>query len=242
MNRQWGSGSYTTPLQFPGYFQGPTLEIIEIILYDSNMPGRNVIKHYASESYYHVYNRGIDKSPIFLDKQDYSVFINLFKRYLSSEPVIDNKGREYPWLKPRIQLLAFCLMPNHFHMLVLQEDEKAITDLIRYITTSFSMYFNKKYRRRGPVFENRFRAVHIDSQQYLDHISRYIHLNPGRTRYKSWEWSSISYYEGKKEAVWLNTMDILDMFDSKEQYLKFVNDYKELHDELEIIQHELADH
>lgn len=206
------------------------------------MPGRNTIKHYSSEAYYHLYNRGLNKQPIFLDSQDYSVFANLFKRYLSSEPVKDSKGREYPNLHDQISLLAFCLMPNHFHLLIYQRSDRALSELIQHISTSYGMYFNKKYTRRGPLFENRFRAVHVDGQQYLDHISRYIHLNPGKAKYKTWVWSSFGFYLGSQSADWLDTKEILDMFDSKKQYIDFVSDYKDLHDELEIIQHELADH
>src|ERR1043166_5683188 len=122
------------------------------------MASRNLEKIYLEESVYHIYNRGINKRRIFLEDVDYAVFLNLLKRYLDKEPTKDRKGREYEWLHNRIELLAFCLMPNHFHLLLYQKDPEAMTRLLRGVCTSYTGYFNKKYKRMGPLFQDRFKA------------------------------------------------------------------------------------
>ncbi len=115
------------------------------------MPNRNIVKIYSPDSYYHIYNRGVNGRTIFKESGDYAVFLNLLKRSLDDQPAKDKQGREYPWLHRDIELLAFCLMPNHYHLLVYQKDDKnAITKLlIRGVCTTYTVYFNKKYRRAG---------------------------------------------------------------------------------------------
>ena len=206
------------------------------------MPAKNLEKIYAENTYYHLYNRGVNKQPIFNDKQDYAVFLNLFKRYLGATPAKDQKGREYPWYGDSMVLHAFCLMPNHFHLLIFQRDKNAMTDFLRAVNSSYGMYFNNKYKRQGPLFQSRFKASMIDSQTYLDHISRYIHLNPGKGRYQTWQPSSYQYYAGFKSSPWINTKEIIGMFSSQEAYLDFVADYGDMHDELDILKHELANY
>lgn len=198
------------------------------------MPGRNINKTYLEESYYHIYSRGVNKEAIFRQEEDYSVFLNLFKRYLNEEPTKDNKGREYPWYHRDIELLAFCLMPNHVHLLVFQHSLTGMTQLLKSIMTTYSMYFNEKYKRVGPVFQSRFRASLINKDNYLQHISRYIHLNP--LIYQEWQFSSLPYYLGEKDAKWIKPDKILELFNNNHQeYANFLADYqghKKILDEL----------
>ena len=201
------------------------------------MPSRNRVKQYTENGFYHVYNRGVNKQIIFRESDDYHVFLNLFKRYLSTNPVVDKKGREYPWLKQEIELMAYCLMPNHFHLLLFQIDREAMTKLLRAVCTSYTGYFNKKYGRVGPLFQGVFKASLISSEAYLQHISRYIHLNPAD--YLAWEYSSLRYYLGQKTADWLNPGLILEMFNDT-SYLDFLADYGEHKKMLEEIKYELA--
>ncbi len=220
------------------YFQGATLEIM---LYTVFMPGKNLEKVYLEHSFYHVYNRGNNKETVFHDPEDYSVFLSLFKRYMSDKPVKDNKQREYPWLQHEIELVAFCLMPNHFHMLVYQNTPEAMTKLLQHVSTAYGMYFNKKYKRVGRLFQSRFRASMISNDSYLQHISRYIHLNP--KHYKDWKYSSLPYYLGFKKAEWCKPQKIMELFDNKPTlYKKFVSDYEENKKILDDIKHELANY
>lgn len=203
------------------------------------MPGRNIIKTFVTESYYHVYNRGVAKQPVFLDEQDYRVFLSLLKRYLSNQPAISAARFAYPWYQPRLDLLAFCLMPNHIHLLAYQRDEKALTDFMRSLMTSYSMYFNRRYKRVGPVFQSRYKASRITEDAYLDHISRYIHLNPHD--WEDYPFSSLKYYAHKAEAQWVKPHAILDLFPDYAQYLEFLRDYEGYKQMLDEIKWELAD-
>jgi len=204
-----------------------------------DMPGRNIEKIYLADTYYHLYNRGINKGAIFPVKQDYAVFLNLLKRYLDTKPVKDNKGREYEWLHKKIELLAFCLMPTHYHLLVYQHKPECITSLIRAVAGAYTIYFNKKYNRRGPLFESRFRATVINRDEYLEHISRYIHLNP--SNYRGWEYSSLPYYLKKRQAGWVQPKRIMGLFRNEDEYMEFLGDYREYKRSLELIKSELAD-
>src|SRR3990172_5909254 len=140
------------------------------------MPGINIYKDYVPESYYHVYNRGIDRQVIFRDSSDFPVFLNLLKRYLDKDSSKNSVGVTYPTYRGEIELLAFCLMPSHFHMLIYQHNSDAMKLLLKSVGVSYSMYFNKKYNRLGPLFQHRYLASRISSDAYLLHITRYIHL------------------------------------------------------------------
>lgn len=201
------------------------------------MPSRNRVKIYVSETHYHLYNRGLNKKPIFKDPYDFSVFLNLLKRYLSKEEFKDKNGIPYKRLSLDIDLLAFCLQKNHFHLLVYQVDSRAISDLIRRITVAYTSYFNRRYKTTGPVFQESFKATQISNDEYLMHISRYIHLNP--KDYEKWEFSSLPYYLGKKKGDWIKPKRILGLFDGG-GYEKFVGDYQGHKKMLDDIKHELA--
>jgi putative transposase len=204
------------------------------------MPSRYSIRQYTPEAYYHIFNRGVDKSKIFVDSTDYAVFLSFLKRHLSHEAKKDLKNRPYLNLSQEIELLAFCLMPNHFHLFVYQTQAESFTKLLRSVCTSYTMYFNNKYKRVGHLFQGRFKASLIENDAYLQHISRYIHLNP--EDYKHWEWSSLSYYLGKKSADWLNTKKILSLFDdSADSYEQFMDDYSNYEKSLDLLSANLAD-
>ncbi|OGL29598.1 hypothetical protein A3D14_01800 [Candidatus Saccharibacteria bacterium RIFCSPHIGHO2_02_FULL_47_12] len=202
------------------------------------MPSKHIEKIYLEDSYYHVFNRGVNKRTIFKDETDYAVFLSLLKRYLSPEPVKDRQGREYPSYFGKIKILAFCLMPNHFHLLVFQTERDAMTKLLKSVCVAYTMYFNKRYKRVGHLFQDRFKASRIYQDAYLEHISRYIHLNPDN--YKEWEFSSLPYYLGSKEAAWVEPQPILDLFQGS-SYEKFLSDYSEHRNMLRELKHELAD-
>jgi putative transposase len=203
------------------------------------MPVRNTVKNYL-EAYYHIYNRGICKELLFIDDQDYTVFLGLLKRYLGNG--IDKKLNrvKYPNYSRDIDLLAYCLMPNHYHLFVYQHKADAIADFMRSLGVSYSMYFNKKYKRQGSLFQQRYKAVDIKDDSQLLHITRYIHLNP--TKYKTYKWSSYPYYISDKKAEWLKPSTILDLFDGdKEKYKLFIADYKSYKDALTDIKDLLID-
>lgn len=201
------------------------------------MPGRNTIKIYVPNSYYHVYNRGLGH--IFLDDEDYLYFESLLARHTSPKPVQDSRGREYRWYYPLIHVNAYCLMPNHFHLLIHQtEDELAISKFASSVLTAYTMYFNKKHKRRGPLFENTYKAVRIESDTQLMHITRYIHLN--HRDYRAWDHSSYTDYLWQTRD-WIDTKPILALFPSIRAYQEFVDDYEEVQRTRDGIKGEMAD-
>ena len=186
------------------------------------MPTRNSRKEYAPDTYYHVYSRGLNKQPIFFDEQDFSVFLGYLTRYLSYEASKRPNRKPVRSFAGDIDLLSYCLMRNHVHLLFYQhEDERALSALLQRVFTVYSMYFNKKYTRVGPVFQSRYLASRIDNDPYLHHISRYIHRNP--KIWSEYEFSSLRYYTGEAYADWVKPGAILELFDnSPKQYLEFV--------------------
>lgn len=130
-------------------------------------------------------------------------------------------------------------MTNHFHMLVFQQEEKSMAAFMRCVMNSYTRYFNFKYKRSGPLFESRYKAAMVTSTEYLEHVSRYIHLNP---RYwKFYHYSSIDYYRNGGEPEWLQTKSILEMFVSRKEYMQFLADYESHKIMLDRIKYELAD-
>lgn len=202
------------------------------------MPGRNILKEDVAESYYHIYARGANKQKIFLDEADFTFFLSLLKRYLSRERIATTRGIDFPKLYDNINLLAYCLMHNHFHLLVFQVSEKGMSRLMRGVMTAYGQYFNRKYHRVGHVFESSYRASRITNDTYLLHISRYIHLNPRDWRH--YPYSSLSSYIGNVKRDWLSVNRILDLYSSKDEYQEFLRDYEEQRDDLQSIKDELA--
>ena len=203
------------------------------------MPSRNVQKVDAPKTYYHIYARGVSKQRIFNAPQDYHFFLSLFDRYLSAKPRKNSAGIVYPHFRDRVKLLAYCLMGNHFHMLIYQQEARAMAELMQCIMASYSRYFNRTYKRSGPLFESRYKASVVGNEVYLEHLSRYIHLNP---RYwKRYPYSSFIYYLRGDQPEWLHTDQVLGMFKNPNEYAQFVADYEQNKIALEKIKHLLAD-
>jgi len=202
------------------------------------MPGRNIYKTYTADTFYHIYNRGVNKRAIFLDDEDRAVFISLLKRYLGTEVEKKHNRMPLPNYHGEIDLAVFCLMRNHFHLLVYQRDATAMTNFMKSLSVAYSMYFNQRYERVGPLFQQRYRAVDIQNDGQFLHISRYIHMNP--KEYKTYQWSSLAYYMGKKKADWLRPEQVRQHFSSTADYLHFLEEYEDRRDELLGLNAELA--
>ncbi len=200
------------------------------------MPAKNSLKDYGPETYYHVYNRGVAKQTIFLDDQDYKVFLSYFKIYISKpekneEVFPSRKLKNYFEL---IKLLSYCLMPNHFHLFVWQKEIDSITNFMRSLATKYSMYFNKKYNRVGPVFQGKFKAVMVESEAQFVFLSKYIHRNPlsntSGSDLEVYRYSSYPNYLGQINQSWLDTSEILSYFSKSglaNSYRSFVEELDE---------------
>lgn len=208
------------------------------------MPSRNIIKSYLPNSIYHIFNRGVEKRIIFEDDQDYKVFLTYLKEYLS--PLQQGDTLRYRELKGKyfqeIKLLAFCLMPNHFHLLIRQNNKDSIKKFTQSLFTRYSMYFNKRYDRIGKLFQSTYKATNVINKEHLLYISKYIHLNPVKDPTKIINqsdllktYSSYSDYLGITNTSWINKKLILNEF-NKSTYMKlhniltyhqFVEEYKD---------------
>ncbi len=203
------------------------------------MPTKNVVKQYSAFSYYHVYNRGVNKQLIFRDEADYAMFTGLFKRYLSKKIAISSTRHKYKSFSDELKLLSYALMPNHIHLFIYQaEDPHSIAKFMQSIMTSYSIYFNKKYQRRGPLFGSKYLGSLITSEDYYIHISRYIHLNPKNWRQN--KHTSIDFYSGNRKCNWLDTQTIFSLFESPKEYMKFLEDYQGQKNIIDELKWELA--
>ncbi len=160
---------------------------------------------FTSGEYYHIYNRGNSKQKIFNDKADYFHFSALLYVCNQKENFkADNfqKGQSLYDIDKQSNLVnigAYCLMPNHFHLLLTQEDEdNNISKFMQKLLTAYVMYYNKKYKRTGGLFEGKFKSQHADLDRYLKYLFSYIHLNPIKLIQKDWKESGI---KNTKKAV-----------------------------------------
>jgi len=206
------------------------------------MASRNSIKMDIKDGFYHIYNRGVEKRTIFEDEMDYKVFLNYMKEYLSPKPDKSDSVTQVTFKDtvfkgvPRvpnnyhenIELLAYCLMPNHFHLLIKQDTKSGMKEFIHSLLLRYSMYFNKKYDRVGPLFQGRYKAVSVENEAYLLHLSRYIHLNPLEiTKSLVDGYSSYPDYIGLRNTSWLNPKIVLAYFNNGwSKDFKKVNTYK----------------
>ncbi|MBI2326694.1 transposase [Candidatus Curtissbacteria bacterium] len=142
-----------------------------------------------------------------------------------------------------LEILGFCLMPNHFHFLLKPNDDNSISSFVRNFQDSYAKYFNTKNDRVGSLFQAMFKAVRIETDEQLLHISRYIHLNPVSSfmlkaqSLEDYPWSSFREYLGSGVYTFVNPKEILAFFKPKTRYKEFVLDQADYQQELEKIKH-----
>ena len=218
-------------------------------------------KIFSPGEYYHIYSRTILNIPEFKNKKNASRLAEAFllanstestkafmhlRNYSSgiSEKVLDilQQGERL------VDILSFVIMPDHYHLLLREKKKNSITDFIRKCNTSIAKYINIKENRKGPLFESRFKAKHVDSNEYLLHLSLYIHLNPldfldskdwRKGNLKNWQskekklldypWSSLkSFVDNNHEDLIISGAEIiLDQFDNKDEYKRFLQRWSE---------------
>jgi putative transposase len=201
------------------------------------MPSKNVLKVDIPDSYYHVYARGIGEQHIFLENADFQFFLQLFERYLSAETILSNTGTPYLKLHQHISLVCYCLMGNHFHLLLHQHQAGGMQRLMRGVMTAYSRYFNDKYQRRGPLFESRYKASRID-QAHVVPLTRYIHLIP--LDWERYPDSSVHTYLKGDPPHWLQTAPVLSQFASPAAYRQYINDSAAAKEQFPILEAQLA--
>jgi putative transposase len=162
---------------------------------------------FAINEYYHLYSRGVDKRKIFLNEEDERRFVRLLYLCNGTKPIVYRGVRDTPLPlvnkgEAQVAIGSFCLMPNHFHLLVKEIKEGGTTRFMRKLLTAYSSYFNKRYERTGALFGSEFRSAHLNSDEYLKYIFSYIHLNPLKILDSDWRSKAIDPYKAEK---FLNT-------------------------------------
>lgn len=206
---------------------------------------------FVNGEYYHIYNRGLEKQLVFSGTRDYSRFLQTLFYYQIQNPKprfsIYQVSKLFPVdpTKKIINIVGYCLMPNHFHLLIKQLQDGGISEFMRRSIHSFTKYRNIKYARQGSVFQGMFKAVLVESEEQLLHLSRYIHLNPLVSLLtkdlKLYPWSSYGSYIGLNNDKDAAKEDILKFFKTPKDYEKFVLDQADYGRTLELIKHTAID-
>lgn len=202
--------------------------------------------------FYHIFNRGVEKRTIFTQPRDYKRFQKTFYYYqfLGPKPSFSKFAKsELNLFKPDltnkiVEIICYCLMPNHFHLLVRQRKDHGISNFVSKLSNSYTKYFNTKYKRVGALFQGSFKAVLVETDAQLLHLSRYIHLNPivsGLTKnLDQYLWSSYPEYSENLNR-YCKTDEILGFFQDKSKYREFVHDQIDYGTTLEILKHRAVD-
>jgi len=208
---------------------------------------------FAEGEYYHVYNRGVDKRDVFTDRKDYERF--LFHLYACNDThsLLNTKfhyrglasiGTREKNRVPLVSIVCFCLMPNHFHLLLRQEKQRGIPTFLQKVGTAYTMYFNTRHDRSGSLFQGPYRSIHVPDDRYFLPLSRYIHLNPLDLHQAQWKkygvknragarrwlaeypWSSYSAYTSTNQFPGLLALNPLgQMFRTTQEYRKYVESW-----------------
>lgn len=219
------------------------------------MPAKNAVKIYSDNGYYHIYNRGVEKRLIFLDDQDYAVFISYLKTYLLprdekklsqalSDPNASYKEKNKILKELRLKnfseeitLLAYCLMPNHIHFLIKQKSPQSMNKFMSSLLIRYGMFFNRKYKRPGSLFQGVYKAALIETEDQLLYLTSYIHRNPLKQKPRKLgtqveylrgclsQPSSLPEYLGTRKTEWIKPEEILAFFSKinpKLSYQSFV--------------------
>jgi len=177
--------------------------------------------NFVKGEYYHIYNRGNSKQKIFNDKQDYFHFMDLlflcndtenlrtFNLLRDEEDLLIHKK------EPIVSIGSYCLMPNHFHILITEQQDGGISKFMQKISTAYVMYYNQKYERTGSLFEGKFKSVHMGKDTQIKYLFSYIHLNPIKLMQKDWKEKGIinknkalDYLKDYKFSSYLDFLEI----------------------------------
>ena len=167
------------------------------------------------DQYYHVYNRGNNYEKIFFEEKNFNYFLSKVDKCFES----------------KIDLIAYCLMPNHFHLLVMVKQNGKLEEAMQRISTGYTRAINQAYHRTGHLFQGRFKNKLIPNNEYLLHLSRYIFRNPLRTGLveKIEDWKYCSYLEtiSKIESALIKPQILVEQFSTIEAFKKFIKEFDE---------------
>lgn len=211
---------------------------------------------------YHVLNRGNGAIPIFKTQWDYKKFLEIMFYYQNISPpkrlsqflllpASERANFETEFRQKKdflVEIIAYCLMPNHFHLLLKQIKDNGINKFMRLFQNSYSHYFNNKNNRKGPLFEDRFKAILVETNNQLLHLSRYIHINPYSSHLVkdfssllAYKYSSLPEYLAPVNLQYCQKEIVLGQFPSSSAYKKFILDQADYQRSLEQIKHQILE-
>lgn len=180
---------------------------------------------FVESEYYHIYNRGVDKRSIFKDQKDLDRFFQSMKEFNSIEPIgsifensFDKNKKESQKL---VEIICYCLNPNHFHFVLRPVVENGISEFMKRLG-GYTWYFNNRHKRNGSLFQGVFKSNHVNTNEYLLHLSAYVNLN-NRFKGKPYKLSRSSWneYLGEENDCICNIEIVLGQFKTREKYKKF---------------------
>jgi putative transposase len=187
---------------------------------------------FANGELYHIYNRGVDKRNVFSDEDDYRYFkymLEIFNNTLSAENTRRNfkrtnftEGSRTSFSKPLVKIEQYCLMPNHYHLLLKQLREKGISLFLQKLGTGYTHFFNKKHKRSGVLFQGKTKSKHVGNDPYFQYLKMYINLNPIDLIEPGWKEKGIKNH--KKIHQFLLDYPWSSYKNSKENYIRDLSD------------------
>lgn len=235
--------------EIPIRLQNKVTNLVDISAILTIMPSVYYQRNFYPTCYYHIYNRGAHQRLLFHDARDYNTFTQILRYYLlhpvGTPPSIINRRQNkvtnlvektsIPAQLP-YRLLAYCLMPNHFHLMLQQVDEKiTISNLMRRLSIGYAMYYNSRYHHSGTILQGRYKNILIENEMQWLYLTKYIHRNPAHNK-QSYElcnqdlahypYSSYQNYLGTRSEDWVKTSDVLSRYGNNpyEEYREFVQD------------------
>lgn len=205
----------------------------------------------VNDHFYHIYNRGVEKRIVFLDEWDYQRFLQILYYYQfdGPKPAFSTKNRfeikDFSQNPKIVEVICYCFMPNHFHLLIKQLKDNGISEFIGKVINSYTKYFNTKNKRVGPLFQGSFKAVLVENDEQLLHLSRYIHLNPYVSELvddlTNYQYSSYIYFIGSACDRLCVPQPVLEQFKDNVGYKEFVEGHEDYAKDLELMKHLLID-
>ena len=206
----------------------------------------------VTDQIYHIFTRSIDKNVVFKEESDYIRAIEAIKYYIYESLPLSfsnycklkdkdsfNSKHDLTNQKEVVEIIAYCIMPTHIHLVLKQSIDNGIILFIRKLLDSYTRYYNIKNRRMGPLWQGKFKSVLVDSSEQLLHLTRYVHLNPTTAGLvnnpEDWPYSSYLEYLNKSYDKMCNYVEYLDI-DMKD-YQEFVDDRKSYQRELGLLKH-----
>lgn len=223
------------------------------------MPGRKTA--IQTDYYYHIFNRSINKEPIFTYKKCCHRAVSALEYYQHKNPPVKmsiylsqgvDRQQDYNKLlyqsKRMVDIIAYCLMPNHYHLILKQLEDNGIRKFISLFQNSYTRYFNTKFKRNGHLFQGKYKAVYVEEDDQLLHLMRYIHLNPftssvveTKEEILNYPYSSLSEYLSNSNGLCQKDI-IRSFFKTKKTLLKFILDRADYQRNIEEIKHLTFEH